>query len=148
MVCLDEKLMHDSPRAARFWQKMGGQLGRKFCCWLKMLFAIPILGFIIHVFAFETLLHQSTIMHTCYLGQSNHQIVRLGPNFGLGLAVLKQCVWMKTSCTHPIPGFLNLAHEPILTLEYFYSNLQPFAHVIWAKSVLELLAFGPNWGSA
>ena len=60
----------------------------------------------------------------------------------------KLSVWMKRPCTIPIPGFINLAHEPIWTLECFRSIFQPFAHVIWAKSVLELLVFALNWGSA
>ena len=60
----------------------------------------------------------------------------------------KLSVWMKRPCTIPIPGFINLAHEPILTLKCFRSIFQPFAHVIWAKSALELLVLGQNWRSA
>ena len=53
---------------------------------------------------------------------------------------------MNKSCVIPIPSFVNLPHEPFLTLECFYSNLQPFAHVLWVKLALELLVFGSNWG--
>ena len=58
---------------------------------------------------------------------------------------MKWCVWMEKPCTIPIPGFINLAHKPILSVECFCSNLQPFAHVIWAKSALELIVFGQSW---
>ena len=70
-------------------------------------------------------------MHTCDLGQSSHQIVRFWPNFGVGLALY--CVFEWKTCTIPIPGFINLAHEPFLTLECFCSN---FNHLH--------MAFGPN----
>ena len=51
---------------------------------------------------------------------------------------------MKKPSTIPISGFVNLAYEPILILECLCSNLQPFAHVNWAKSALELLVFVKN----
>ena len=38
-----------SPGAAHFWPKMGGQLGRRCCGWLKIPCTIPTPGFIIHV---------------------------------------------------------------------------------------------------
>ena len=89
-------------------------------------------------FDFEIVLQQPTILHTWDLGHSSPHTVFFLTNLLPGLAL--NCVFgLKNPYTIPIPG-----HEPVLTLECFCGNLQPFAHVNWAKSALELLVFVKN----
>ena len=144
------RLGPNQPWSCSFLAKTGGQLGRKCCSWLQLPCTIPIPGFIINVC-------KSTLTLECFCIslQPCTRVIRARVALKLSVFVqiwgqldTKWFIWMKNPCTIPIPGFINLSHERILTLECFCSNLQPFAHVIWAKSALELLNFGLNWGSA
>ena len=98
-------------------------------------------------FDFGMLLQLSTTICTCYLGQNHLRIGHFWPYLGVSLA-LNSVVWMKKPFTIPIQRSVDLSYEPHLILECFCSSLQPCLHVIWAKSALELLVFGQNWGSA
>ena len=60
----------------------------------------------------------------------------------------KCCGWLKITCMILISGFIIVTCEPMLTLECFYSCLQPCAHVIWARVAPSLVIFYQIWGSA
>ena len=139
-----------SPGAAGFWPKLGVSLAENLVVDLKF-----------HV-RFPSQSSWSLLVNPFWLWNAsaavcNHVHMLFGPEppgnrsflaeFGSQLGS-KCCVWMKIPCKNPTSGFLDLSNELILTLESFFSSLQPCVYVIWAKSTLELLVFGQNWGSA
>ena len=138
-----------SPEAARFWPKLGVSIVENIVVGLKCHVWLPSK-------ALKSLLVNQFWLWNASTTVYNYAHMWFGPehppncpflaNFR-GRLGTKWCVWMKNPCTIPIPGLINLSHEPILTLECLCSNLQPFAHVIWAKSALELLVFSQNWES-
>ena len=97
-------------------------------------------------FDFGVLLQLSATMCTCYLGHSTPWIGHFCSNLGVSLAVNGVFGWK--TCGIPIPGFVDLSHEPVLILGCFSSIPQSCVHVIWAKSDLELLVLAQNGRSA
>ena len=71
------------------------------------------------------------------LGLAWHKMVCLGEK--------NPCIIVKKSMYNSHPRLYKSCSWTILTLECFCSNLQPFAHVIWAESPLELLFLAKIW---
>ena len=46
----------------------------------------------------------------------------------------------------PIPGIVNLDHEVVFTLEWYYNTSpQPYTHIFLARTATHLLNFAPKW---
>ena len=90
------------------------------------------------------LVQQSATISTCGLGKISPGTVHFKSIVGIGLA--ENCVvGLKMYVLFPSQALCHY-HEPILTLQYMCSTLQPYIHVIWANSAPELLIFCQNWG--
>ena len=149
----------NQPWICLFLGQTEGWFGSKLCVWVKIVCVIPIPGFICKPFSwtnfdFRVLRKQPVIICKCDWGFLH---MWFGPvqlwncwflaNTG-GYLGRKYCGRLKMPYMVTIRGFINLAHEPILTLEWFCSRLQSCVHVLWAKIASKLLVFDHIWGLA
>ena len=137
-----------SPGSAHFWPKLGVSLAENVVIDLKYHKWFPFQSYacLWTDFDFGMLQQLSAIMCICHLGQTSPESGVFFSKFKSRLGK-KWCDWIQRPCTIPPPGFVDLSHESVLTLECFRNSLEPCVHAIWAKSALELLVLGQNWGS-
>ena len=138
------------PQIVHFWPNLGVDLAVNGVFGWKRPCVIPIPGFV-------NLAHEPISIWSASTAIFNHAHMSYGPNQSWSFLFLaksgdqlgrKCCDWFKMPYTNSIPGFLTLAHEPILTLDCFCSSLQSCTHVIWAKVAPKLFIVGRIWRSA
>ena len=140
-----------SSGTARFWPKMGGQLGRKGCGWLKRPCMIPIPGFII--LDCDPIL---ILKCSCSSLQSCTHVI--WARVALKLSVFGQIRWSAWHWMECLDSKTMYDSHPRLkkpclwtNFEYWIASTGIWNHLHMSfgpKSALELLVFGQNWGSA
>ena len=109
----------NQPLSCSFLVKAGGQLGSRYCAWMKNHGRFPPKKqpklwrpFLWSIFDFEGILQQSATMRTCDLGQISPGAARFLVKTG-GQLDRKRCGLLKMPCAIPIPDFIILACKPI-----------------------------------